>query len=92
MPYHRPPRCFFDSITFLTNHRERILLQKLFCQEAVVWKYLQHPNILPILGATITPPQLVSALMSAGDLSEYVEKNPSADKLRLVGVPLLSTL
>ena len=52
-----------------------------------MWKYLQHPNILPILGATITPPQFVSALTSDGDLSEYIEKNPSADRLGLVGVP-----
>ena len=51
-----------------------------------MWKYLQHPNILPLLGATINPPQLISALMSSGDLSEYIEKSPDADRLRLVGV------
>ena len=57
----------------------------MFCQEAVVWKYLEHPNILPLLGATITPPQLISAFMPAGDLSKYIEENPDADRVGLVG-------
>ena len=56
----------------------------MFCQEAVVWKYLEHPNILPLLGATISPPQLVSAFMPAGDLSKYVKENPNADRVGLV--------
>ena len=47
MPCHRPPMCFFDSIAFLTRHHERILLQKMFCQEAVMRKYLQHPTSYP---------------------------------------------
>lgn len=27
-----------------------------FFQEAVLWKHLEHPNIVPLLGATDTPP------------------------------------
>ena len=50
-----------------------------------MWKYLEHPYILPLLGATITPPQLVSAFMPAGDLSKYIEENPDADRVGLVG-------
>ena len=64
--------------------------QKLFCKEAVMWKSLKHPNILPLLGATISPPQLVSALMPAGDLSKYVLKNPDTNRIGLVGVDFVA--
>ena len=62
--------------------------QKLFCKEAVTWKSLKHPNILPLLGATISPPQLVSIFMPAGDLSKYIPKNPDTNRLGLVGVDI----
>ena len=60
--------------------------QKLFCKEAVTWKSLEHPNILPLLGATISPSQLISPFMPAGDLSKYIPKHPYANRLGLVGV------
>ena len=53
-----------------------------------MWKYLKHPNVLPFLGATTEPPQLVSELMPDGNLKEYLGKNPNADKLGLVGAPI----
>ena len=62
-----------------------------FRRDAVIWKYLKHPNVLPFLGATIDPPQLISVLM-ADNLSEYLIKNPKLcdpDRLGLVGVPLV---
>ena len=52
-----------------------------------MWKYLTHPNILPLLGVTITPFQLISNWMSGGDLLRYIEKNPNVGRLKLVGVP-----
>jgi hypothetical protein len=52
-----------------------------------MWKRLTHPNILPLLGITITPLQLISSLMSGGNLPDYIEKNPDADRLMLVRVP-----
>jgi hypothetical protein len=64
--------------------------QKLFCKEAITWKSFEHPNILPLIGATISPSQLVSPLMPAGDVSKYIPKNPDADRLVLVGVDLLA--
>jgi serine/threonine protein kinase len=64
--------------------------QKLFCKEAVMWKSLKHPHILPLLGAIISPSQLISPFMSNGNLSKYIPKNPDANRLRLVGVDLLA--
>ena len=60
-----------------------------FCKEAVIWKYLKHPNVLPLLGVTTTPPQLISKWVSGGNLPGYVQQHPDADQLRLVGVPSL---
>ena len=57
----------------------------MFCREAVVWKHLRHPNIVPLLGVTITPPQLISDWMPGGDLLENA-KRPGANRRSLVGV------
>ena len=42
-----------------------------------MWKHLTHPNIVPLLGVTVSPFQLISTWMSGGDLPGYIEKNPS---------------
>jgi hypothetical protein len=55
-----------------------------FCQEAVVWKCLGHPNIVPLLGVTVTPFQFVSVWMPGGELAEYISMHPSVDRLSLV--------
>ena len=57
----------------------------MFCREAVMWKYLEHQNILPLRGVTISPPQLISDFVLDGDLSEYIRENPDADRVALVG-------
>ena len=56
-------------------------------QEAVVWKYLAHPNIVTLLGITHAPLQLISEWIPGGDLTEYIKKHPDAGRLDLVGVP-----
>ena len=63
---------------------------KMFCKEAVMWKGLKHPNILPLLGATVSPPQLVSVLMTAGNLSKYIAENPDANRVGLVSANLVA--
>ena len=58
-----------------------------------MWKHLRHPNILSLLGVTMTSFQLVSNWMSGGDLPGYIKKNPNVDRLKLVGVlPIVITL
>jgi len=51
-----------------------------------MWKRLTHPNIVPLLGITVTPFQLISNWIP-GDLPKYVKKNSDVDRLGLVGVP-----
>ena len=53
-----------------------------------MWKRLEHQNIVPFLGITLTPLQLVSEWMPGGTLAEYIKKNPGTDRLVLVGALL----
>ena len=53
----------------------------------VVWKNLAHPNIVPLLGATIDPVQLISGWMPDVNLTGYITDHPDTDRLGLVGVP-----
>jgi hypothetical protein len=57
---------------------------KTFCRGAAGWKNLSHPNIVPLLGITTTPFQLVSNWMPGGDLPEYIGKHPDADRPQLL--------
>ncbi|KAF9642287.1 kinase-like protein [Thelephora ganbajun] len=56
---------------------------KAFCREAAMWKRLTHPNILHLLGITITPLQLISEWMSGGELRVYIKNNSNANQLGL---------
>ena len=58
-----------------------------------MWKRLEHPNIVPLLGITIAPPppQLISEWVLGGNLTEHVKGHPGADRLGLVSVPPASS-
>ena len=52
-----------------------------------MWRALRHPNVLPMLGVTVTKPPfaMVSEWMTNGDINEFVETHPEVDRLKLVG-------
>ena len=52
----------------------------------VVWKNLSHPNVVPLLGVTTDPVQLISGWMPDIHLPGYITNHPDADRLSLVGV------
>ena len=60
------------------------------CREAVAWKHLRHPNILPLLGVTINERQfaMVSEWMDRGNINEFVEKDQHVNRIELVRVAL----
>ncbi|KAJ7572902.1 kinase-like domain-containing protein [Mycena floridula] len=66
--------------------REKLL--KDFCREALLWKQLDHPNVLPLLGVTIElfAPSfcLVSPWMSNGNVMQYLEQNPEFSRINAV--------
>lgn len=63
---------------------------KPFYGEAVVWKRLRHPNVVPFLGVTTAPFQLVSRWMPNGTLTDYVNAKHHVNRISLVRVRLHS--
>jgi hypothetical protein len=57
-----------------------------FCKEIVEWNALHHPNVLPLLGVTMTESRfvMVSNWMVNGNINQFVKSNVDADRLELV--------
>ena len=51
-----------------------------------MWKGLRHPNVLPLLGVTMTKNRfaMVSEWMENGSIYGFVKTHPDADRLKLV--------
>ena len=69
--------------------RHIYLLQKLLL-EAQVWSQLDHPNITPFYGISFdlgpqSTPCLICPYFKNGNVAKYLETNPGADKMKLVG-------
>ena len=58
----------------------------MFCREVVAWWTLRHPNVLPLLGATMSEgrPMMVSEWMENGNINEFVKASVGVDRLELV--------
>jgi len=54
-----------------------------------MWKSFHHPNILPLLGVTMSETRLVMASewMTNGDINEFTKVHADADRLGLVSAP-----
>jgi hypothetical protein len=52
----------------------------------VTWGALRHPNVLPLLGVTMTKTRFVkvSEWMVRGTVNEFVKANANADLAKLV--------
>lgn len=61
-------------------------LQGKFYKDAVAWKTLLHPNVLPLVGVMIYENHLtvVSEWMENGNINEFVKQNPGADRFGLL--------
>ena len=69
--------------TVVTPAQDRLWAQ-LFLRNAVMWKRLSHPNIVPFVGVTMDPLQIVTKWMLNGTLTEFIEENPGANRISLV--------
>ena len=83
----RTPECVIDVVSSPILHHPR--RPQMLCREAVAWKCLTHPNVVPFLGVVATSFQLVSVLMPDGTLSDYIKGHPDADRVGLVGSLLI---
>jgi len=50
----------------------------------VIWKRLKHVNVVPFIGVTFDPLQIVSEWMSGGDLTAHVKSKPQTSRVVLV--------
>ena len=79
-------RCFkVPSINCTQCHRSASTQQ--LCREIIYWKHLSHPNILPLLGVSVSADQRYSILtmwMPGGNAMQYARSNPDANRLELV--------
>ena len=56
-----------------------------------MWKHLRHQNTVAFIGVTQDPLQFVSEWMPNGNLTQYLGKNPGANRVNLVGFSLAIT-
>ena len=66
--------------------RRRLTVSQRFCREVVAWRTFRHPNVLPLLGATMAENRfvMVSEWMEKGNINEFLRANVDADRLGLV--------
>ena len=59
-----------------------------------MWSALRHPNVLSLRGATMTDTRftMVSEWMPNGNINEFVQTYPDADRFELVGFLLEAPL
>ena len=57
-----------------------------FCREGVAWKHLRHPNVLPLLGVTVSEYRfaMVSEWMENGNIIKFVKKDKHVNRTELV--------
>lgn len=73
---------------YLTSDLQKVIHK--FCKEVVMWRYLRHPNVLPLIGVMKSENEFatVSDWMVNGNINEYVKAHPEVDRLMLLtGVP-----
>jgi hypothetical protein len=53
----------------------------------VTWKSLRHPNVLPLIGVTMSENRfaMISDWMANGNINGFVKARPDANRLELVG-------
>ena len=52
----------------------------------MIWNTLRHPNVLPLLGVTMTENRfvMVSEWMDNGSINVFVKAHPDMNRLKLV--------
>ncbi|KZT07864.1 kinase-like protein [Laetiporus sulphureus 93-53] len=77
-------RVAFKSFTFAQNED----LQQQIYKEAIQWRHLHHPNVVPFFGVCDMPRPLrlciVSHWMENGSIMDFLRQNTSADRLPLL--------
>ncbi|KAF9645573.1 kinase-like protein [Thelephora ganbajun] len=69
-----------------SNQESPMKLKKRFCKEAIVWKHVSCPYVLKFNGVFYHNgvPAIVTPWMLHGNVTEYLESNPEANRIRLL--------
>ncbi|QRV93843.1 Serine/threonine-protein kinase [Ceratobasidium sp. AG-Ba] len=80
-------RVAIKCLRFYTSARDtgRHRLEKKSLKEIRVWSFLDHENVLPLIGLCVINSELgmVSEFMPNGNVQEYIQKNPTVDRFKL---------
>ena len=80
-------RIFKVLLINLVDHHYSAFSQRL-CREIIGWKHLSHPNILPLLGVSMSADphcfHILTEWMPNGNVIQYARSNPGANRLQLV--------
>ena len=80
----------FEVPSFSSARRNHSVSTQRFCREIIGWKYLSHPNILPLLGVSVSADphcfRILTEWMPGGNVVQYAKSNPEANRLGLVSV------
>ncbi|KAF9644321.1 kinase-like protein [Thelephora ganbajun] len=68
------------------SQSELELVRRRFCREVVTWKALHHPNVLPLLGVTMSEIRfvMISEWMENGNIDMFVKAHTGANQLELL--------
>lgn len=77
----RAERRFVPALRVFTVSTYRVLQS--FISGAILRKRLSHPNLVPFIGATVDPLQIVTERMPDRNLKEYLEEHPEANRIGL---------
>ncbi|KAF9649127.1 kinase-like protein [Thelephora ganbajun] len=74
------------KVTHGVSLRNQDTIRSRFCREIVAWKHLWHPNILPLLGVTVSEFRLmmVSEWMENGNINEFARRDHSTNRTALL--------
>ena len=76
------------STALLYHHNPLLSFTQGLCREIIGWKHLSHPNILPLLGVSVsTDPysfRIITKWMPNESVTRYARSNPKVNRLRLV--------
>ena len=74
------------SLLPTTQHLYLMDESQKFCREGVAWKHLRHPNILPLLGVTVSEYRfaLVSEWMENGNINDFIKRDRHVNRTELV--------
>ncbi|KAG8915266.1 hypothetical protein FRC00_006048 [Tulasnella sp. 408] len=63
----------------------KVTLSKRLNKEIRIWMALRHPNIAPLIGFSFSGEVcVISPWFGNGNVAEYLQRNPDADRLRLI--------